>query len=36
MDIPTLIDELLAHPLDLPDFMPLSRMEIYAENSTIS
>jgi hypothetical protein len=30
-NIPTLIDELLVHPLDLPDFTPLSRMEIYAE-----
>jgi hypothetical protein len=26
----TLIDELLAHPLDLPNFVPFSREEIYA------
>jgi len=26
----TLIDELLAHPLELPNFIPFSREEIYA------
>lgn len=27
----TLIDELLAQPLEIPNFVPLSRAEIYAD-----
>jgi hypothetical protein len=30
-DTSTVIDELLAHPLEVPNFVPLSRAEIYAE-----